>query len=172
MSRRISYDLHAIDADDNALLVHEDSYVGVRRNVPSFQGIADLRDSSKPVRCAAINLSGNKGIGRRRGLGPAGSAPLERGGRDGARLGRRHGHRRVGFSATAAARQRRRAPHAPLRRGLGYACRGMHRPQVVPHARVLISSYDNILTRTTANYGPQSNVAVMVVLVRRSQYSW
>ena len=79
-----------IDADDDALLVHEDSYVGVRRNVPSFQGIADLGDAPKAVRRAAINLSGNEGIGRRRGLGPAGSAPLERGGRDGARRRRRH----------------------------------------------------------------------------------
>ena len=93
-----------VDADHDALLVHEDSYVGVRRHVPSFQGIADLRDSSKPVRCAAINLSGNKGIGRRRGLGPAGSAPLERGGRDGTRRRRRHRDRRVGFFSTAAAR--------------------------------------------------------------------
>ena len=71
-----------IDSDDDALLVHEDSYVGVRRNVPSSQSIADLRYSSKPVCCAAVNLCGNEGIGRRRGLGPAGSAPLERGGRD------------------------------------------------------------------------------------------
>ena len=48
-----------IDSDDDTFLVHEDSYVGVRRNVPAFQGIADLRDSSKPVRRAAVNLSGN-----------------------------------------------------------------------------------------------------------------
>ena len=60
----------AVDADDNALLVHEDSYVGVRRNVPSSQGIADLRYSSKPVRRAAVNLGSDEGIGRRRGLGP------------------------------------------------------------------------------------------------------
>ena len=59
-----------IDSDHDALLVHEDSYVGVRRNVPTFQSIADLCNSSKPVCRAAVNLSGNKGIGRRRGLGP------------------------------------------------------------------------------------------------------
>ena len=93
-----------IDSDDDALLVHEDSYVGVRRNVPSSQSIADLRYSSKPVCCAAVNLCGNEGIGRRRGLGPAGSAPLERGGRDGARLRRRHGDRRIRVVVAAAAR--------------------------------------------------------------------
>ena len=94
----------AVDADDDALLVHEDSYVGVRRNVPAFQSIADLRDSSKPVRRAAVNLSGNERVRGRRGLGPAGSAPLERGGGNGACLRRRHAHRRVGFSTTTTTR--------------------------------------------------------------------
>ena len=122
----------AVDADDDALLVHEDSYVGVRRNVPSSQGIADLRYSSKPVRRAAVNLGGNEGIGRRRCLGPTGSAPLEHGGRDGARLRRRHRDRRVGLRTTTT-RQRRRAPHTSPGRTRRHTRRGMHRPQVVPH---------------------------------------
>ena len=79
----------AVDADDDALLVHEDSYVGIRRNVPSSQGIADLRDSSKPVRRASVNLCGNERVRGRQGLGSRRTAPLERGGRDGARLRRR-----------------------------------------------------------------------------------
>ena len=94
----------AVDADDDALLVHEDSYVGVRRNVPAFQTIANLGDAAQAVRRAAVNLSGNERVRGRRGLGPAGSAPLERGGRDGARRRRRHGDRRIRVVVAAAAR--------------------------------------------------------------------
>ena len=98
-----------------------------RPKASQTSGIRRSPCAARPSISAATNASG-----RRRGLGPAGSAPLERGGRDGARRRRRHRDRRVGFS-TAAARQRRRAPHAPLRRGLGYASGRMHRSQIVPH---------------------------------------